>query len=270
MIGRALLAAVLTAWSSLAAAAVTGLPFQASFERGDFSEWQGGLDSTLTVVSGGASDGNFFARSSMTRGQTTDNYKEYVFGDHPRVGGLPVTRANGLWLEFDSKFDAGFSFSSQSNLHKIAILNLEDENSRRRYQVIVNVWTASGEYFVEHLKWNADRSFNRAMPNFGQNVGAPLAVRYGQWDRLKLFVRPNTPGMADGIVRFWVNGVLKADYSGVNLREDTSYNINKLLLSNYVPVTDVSGFQSWDNFVLSESEPLSTSIRPRAPVLRVD
>ncbi len=200
----------------------------------------------------------------MAAGQGADNYKDYVFGDHPRAGGEAVSPATGLWLRFDSKFDAGFTFSQTARLHKIAIVNFEDEQSRRRYQLIINVWTGSREYFVEHLKWNADRSFNRSFPAFLQNVGAPVQVRLGQWDNLKLYVRPNTVGQSDGIVRFWVNGVLKAEYTGIAIREDSPYNPNKLIMSNYAPDTDTTGIQRWDNFTLSESD-LAPVVRPAAP-----
>src|SRR5688572_26535704 len=137
---------------------VTRLPFRSSFESGTFSEWNGGLDSTMTVTNTQASDGTYSAQSVMTAGRTTDNYKEYVFGDHPRVGGSPVTTSQGMWLSFDSKFDSGFQFASGANVHKVAIVNFEDGNGRRRYQLILNVYVPNQLYFFEHLVWNADGS----------------------------------------------------------------------------------------------------------------
>lgn len=247
--------------------AATGLPFRSSFEAGNFNEWNGGLDATMVVTSETATDGTRSVRSTMTAGRSTDNYKDYVFGDHARVGGTGITVANGIWLTFDSRFDTGFVFGS--NVHKIAILNLENENSRRRYQIIINVWSDSREYFVEHLKWNADGSFNRAMPGMPQNVGSAVPARLGQWDHLKLFVKPNTSGQSNGVVRLWVNGVLKTEYTNVALREDTSYMPNKLIMSNYVSVTNTSGVQRWDNFILQETDPeAGAAPRPSPPVLQ--
>lgn len=254
--------------SSLASAAAR-LPFTSSFETGDFSEWNGGLDATLVVTNEQASHGSYSARSTMTLNTTSDNYKEYRFGNHPTVGGAPVTEANGLWLTFDSKFDTGFRWATQSNLHKIAIINFEDENSRRRYQLIINVIPSSQVYFLEHLKWNADRSFNRAIPGLDQNRnGAPVAVRPGQWDRFKLYVKLNTPGQSNGIVRLWINDVLKVENTAVPVREDTTFTPNKMLLSNYAMDPTVDGRQRWDNFYLGETEPTSTPVvRPNPPEL---
>jgi hypothetical protein len=242
----------------------TGLPFSSSFETGDFSEWNGGLQASLSVTSADATDGRYAAQAVMAQGQPTDNYKDYIFGDHVRVGGDPVTPAQGLWLQFDSKFDAGFSFGSNSTFHKIAIVNFEDENSRRRFQVVLNVRARSGDYYIERLRWNADRSFNKAVGGLSQNVGAPVLARLGQWDRLVLFIKPNTPGNLDGAIRFWVNGELKGEYLNITLREETQYNPNKLILSNYAPDTTTVGVQRWDNFYLGLTDP-RIATRPMPP-----
>jgi hypothetical protein len=151
-------------------------------------------------------------------------------------------------------------------VHKIAIVNFEDGNGRRRYQLILNVYVPTQQYFFEHLVWNADGSFNRAMPGPGQNVGTPVAVRFGQWDKFKIFIKPNTPGQADGVLKMWINGVLKAEHTALAMRESTSYNPNKLIMSNYVNTSTAVGIQRWDNWYLGETEP-DAAVRPNPPVL---
>lgn len=247
--------------------AATGLPFRSDFENNNFNDWDGGPDDTMTITSQQASSGRYSVQAVMTRGQPTDNYKDYVFGDHPRVRGTPVS-SSGLWLAYDSKFDEGFQFGRDSTVHKSAIINFEDENGRRRYQIIVNVFNSNGDYFLEHLKWNADRSFGGALNGLEQHIGTPAKVRLGQWDRIKVYIKPNTPGRADGIVRMWINGELKVDRTNVPLREDTNYNPNKLIMSNYVMDTTTSGIQRWDNFYLGETDPdAPTVVRPNPPIL---
>jgi hypothetical protein len=250
--------------TALSAGAATRLPFSSNFETGDFSEWDGGQVGELSVTSSDAAAGRFAAQGRISSGRIANQYMDFIFGDHARVGGTGVTAPSGLWLQFDSKFDSDFTFGRSANLHKIAIINFEDENSRRRYQVLINVWTGSREYYLEHLKWNADRSFNRALPGLEQNIGTPVQARLGQWDRLLVFLRPNTPGRADGEVRFWVNGVLKAEYRDITLREDTTYSPNKLIMGNYVTDTTTSGVQRWDNFYLGENDPRA-NVRPLPP-----
>lgn len=262
------IAAALLLFTAPPARAATGLPFQSSFETGNFSEWNGGGEATMSVVSGQSTHGQYSAQSVMIPGQATDNYKDYVFGNHPWVGGQAVNASAGLWLEFDVKFDAGFVFPNCECTHKIAIVNFEDENARRRYQIIINVWASRRVYMLEHLKWNADRSFGGSLTGLVQNVGPEITPRIGQWDKLKLYIRPNTPGAADGIVRFWVNGVLKAEHTAVAVRENTSFLPNKLIMSNYVTNTTTAGTQRWDNFYLGETDRGTPApLTPRAPVL---
>jgi hypothetical protein len=140
-------------WSiSLSAGAAARLPFSDSFESGDFSKWDGGLFVQLSVTACDAASGLFAAEGRISSGQSANQYMDFIFGDHMRVGGAAVTASSGLWLQFDSKFDSGFKLGRTASLHKIAILNFEDENGRRRYQLLINVWTSSGEYYLEHLK----------------------------------------------------------------------------------------------------------------------
>jgi len=249
-----------------AQAAVSRLPFTSSFETGDFSEWGGGLEASMSVTSSQATDGRYSTQAVMTQGQTADNYKEWLFGWHPRTnGGVPVSVERGIWLRFDSKFDNGFQFGANSVVHKVALINLEDENSRRRYQLIIDVWLPERIYSIEHLRWNADRSFSAGLPGISQNIGTPVQARIGQWDRLKMYIKPNTRGNADGIVRLWVNGVLKAERTNVPVREDTDFMPNKLLMVNYVTDTTTAGTQRWDNFYLGETDP-DAGTRPMPPL----
>lgn len=249
---------------SVTALAVERLPFTSGFETGSFSEWQGGLDATLTVSRSSAFSGQYAARAQMTRGQTTDNYKDFYFGDHRSVGGAGVDQ-DGLWLRFYSKLDVGFDFGSQT-LHKLALINFTDSAGQRRYQILVNIQPSTQRYILENLSWRADGGFDRSLFGLIQNVGTPAVVRYGQWDKIKVHIVPNTPGQSNGIVRLWINDELKLSYTNVPMREGTNFNPNKLIMSNYVPRSDVSGVQWWDDFYLGEVDPDSqAAIVPNAP-----
>lgn len=248
--------------------AAARLPFRDGFESGNFSAWGGGLDSTMTVnCTAQAAEGRCSVQSVLINGTPTDNYKDYYFGDHRTVGGAPVTPQTGLWLSFQNKFDPGFNFGQIRGNHKLAIINFENENGRRIYQIIINVDIVQGVYIVEHLKWNADGSFNTSFASCcRQNIGTPVAPRIGQWDKLKLFLKPNTPGQTNGAIQLWINGVLKANHQNIQLREATSYNPNKLILSSHSSDATRVGIQRWDDFYLGETDP-DTGVRPNPPVI---
>lgn len=244
-------AAVMAAGALLAIAAPsafgqTGLPWSSGFETGDLSEWNGYDTGTVQVADSESSEGSFSAYVDLQANTLNDNYLEHYFGDHQRIGLDPVEE---VYLQFDSRFDAGYRFPERQG-HKLALLNLTDESGARRYQVYVYV-NGNGEYAVDNSHIDTWDFYG-----MGQNVGEPAQVRFDQWDRLKLYVRLDDPGMDNGVVRLWVNGELKLDYNDRNLRDDTQFAMNKLILSSYTTnQSGGSGRQRYDNWILSETDP---------------
>ena len=260
-----LLLALLLCISSSAYSA-QGLPFATSFEDGDLSDWFWGNSTNTSVINTSqAFDGNYCAQMNFSATQNWDNYMDYYFGDHVSIGRHTRGQAaNELWLKFSVKYD---SQTIPSNKQKLALINFTNgQDSQRRYQVIIASYL--GEFAIEHSYIDSWRFF--LLP---QNVGgAPSPIRPGQWDTLKIYIRNNTPGASDGIVRMWVNDELKTEYTNVNLRESTNYNPNKLIMSNWVDVgmTSQSGALLQDDYYLGEVDPdagTPVTAPPSPPVL---
>ena len=235
--------------------AQTGLPFNSNFETGNTSEWHGFRNTTgATVVTTGCQSGRCL-RTPLVAGTNSDTYGDFYFADHVTRGG---TKVEELWLRLWSKFDPGLTFPTGQ---KIAILNLTDGvSSERRYQVIVYV-RGNGEYAVQ----TSDIA-NWDFFNHWQNQnGAASPARLGQWDKLKLHVRLNSPNANDGILRLWINDVLKLDYRNINIRFGTSIGMNKLILSTYAePPSPTNGVEWHDSLTLALTDPDGTS-QPTAP-----
>ncbi|HWS16245.1 MAG TPA: hypothetical protein VN450_08670 [Candidatus Methylomirabilis sp.] len=237
--------------------AASGLPFQDGFESGDFSAWLPGRTNGFSVSSSDHSTGSYAARGVSIMGQTTDYYMDRPFGDHPQAGGVPI--ADGVYFKFAHKYDTGFDLGRTQNYNKIFLMNFENPNNLRRDQVIfetaVNYDSGSrrGEYIFEPTHWNPDGSWLSGSLLF-QNRGTPAKYREGQWDLIKIYIKPNTPNVANGVLKLWVNGVLKAEHTDVNMRL-TSYNLNLAIVGSYVTVTDVAGIRWWDDILISETDP---------------
>jgi hypothetical protein len=229
----------------------TRLPWTSTFDRGDFSEWTAFRNSTgAAIVLSGCQAGSC-VRAPLVAGTNNDNYGDFNFGDHFTVGGEKVEE---LWLQFFSKFDAGFIWPTKGQ--KMAIVNLTDGlTSTKHYQVFVYV-RADGQYSVDHSYFTQWRFFG--LP---QNVGSPVSVVPGRWDKLKLYVRLNEPGHLNGIVRLWINDQLKVQYENVNIREATSYGMGKLNFGSYSnPPATSDGVQWWDSFTLSITDPDQSAV----------
>lgn len=220
------------------------LPFVSNFDSGSFGEWDGFRNTTgAELVREGALSG-FALRTPLVAGTTSDNYGDFYFGDHVEVKGPKIEE---LWLRVASKFEAGYRWPNRG--HKIAILNLTDGAvHERRYQVILAV-LPDGQYFLERSDIAAS-----SFTGYRQRVGAPASVRFGEWDHLEVHVRLNTPGVHDGLLRLWVNGDLKIDESSVNIRGNSSFGLNKLILSTYATqASPVNGVQWHDEMHLSQT-----------------
>lgn len=238
----------------------SGLPWSSSFETGNLSEWNGYMAGSVQISAQDPQSGSYCVRIPLSAGTLNDNYLEHYFGDHARTG---LDRVEEVYLQFHSKFSPGYTWPARQS-HKLALLNLTDPvNGQRKYQVYVYV-TSDGQYAVDYSHIDSWRFFGLA-----QNVGEPVSARFSEWDGLKLYVKLNTPGELDGIVKLWVNGTLKLDHRNLDLRENTSFNMNKLILSSYTSNQSGSDGVQWsDNWALSENDP--EGIRPNSPVnLRV-
>ena len=88
--------------------------------------------------------------------------------------------------------------------------------------------------------------------NYFQNVGAPVAIVAGQWNKIKYRLKLNDLGQSNGIFQLWVNDVLKIDYDNVNFRGNySSYGWNHLMMSMHAnPSHPQSQWVSRDNIRL--------------------
>jgi hypothetical protein len=237
---------------AVAGAQSSRLPFVSTFDGGTFSEWDGFRNTTgATIVNSGCFSGRCL-RTPLVANTTSDNYGDFHFGDYFSVDGPKIEE---VYLRLYSKFDAG------SITNKIAIINLTDgTNNTKHYQVYVHTGNGEG-YGVDHSYFTQWRFFH-----LRQNIGTAVTPRVGQWDKLKMYVRLNTPGQSNGIVRLWVNDQLKMEYTNLNIREGTSYGMGKLNLSTYQSADRATsnGVQWHDDFMLSTTDPDGGS-NPTAP-----
>lgn len=248
--------------------AQTGLPATFDFEEGNSSEWNRACATpSLTWSTSGQHSGSRAARSVLTSGTANDNYCEHVIGSYYSLP-APKEDINEIWAVTWSKFDPGYTWPN--NTQKILILNLMDGASSPRCEQIYVFVANNGEYRTDRSNFSDSqgRCVSGASGQFfalSQNRGTPVSVTFGQWDKIKLYVRLNTPGQSDGIVRMWINNVLKTEYTNVPIRQLASHTIQKFLLSTYTTNTGGNGAQWHDDMLISATDPDGDITRPANP-----
>lgn len=245
----------------------TRLPRTWTFDTGSVSTNFDGFNNTTScaLTSSGAHVGQSL-RCPLVSGTQSDNYGDFYFGDHTGYGGPKVEE---VWVLLWSKFDAGLTWPSSTQ--KILLLNLTDgSSSARRYQVMLDVrgnagGANDGEYFVETSDID-DFIFTGHWQN---RNGAAVDPTPGGWDKLKLYVLLNTPGVSNGVIRLWINGVLKLENTSANIREATAYGMNKMILSTYATANNPSSGVQWhDELTISATDPeASSAVPPRRLLL---
>lgn len=75
------------------------------------------------------------------------------------------------------------------------------------------------------------------------------------WYAVETMVAANTPGVADGEMTLWIDGVQIGHVAGIRWRDDPLLQLNHFIVWNYYPETEVAHRIWFDNLVIS-TEPV--------------
>jgi hypothetical protein len=123
----------------------------------------------------------------------------------------------------------------------------------------------AGEGFSARYMWRADGElvvylYHQDMPgDFGEDIAVAdhLRLPVGRPVRLAQYIRLNTPGVADGVFKVWVDAELVLDRNDLRLMSAPEGSIHRFLFSTFYggdgdgwgPVLDTHA--EFDNFVVS-------------------
>lgn len=65
------------------------------------------------------------------------------------------------------------------------------------------------------------------------DIGGPSVLTPGKWHCLEARVKVNTVGQKDGEIKFWLNGELKGEVTGLRFRDVEDLKIRKARMDNY-------------------------------------
>ena len=70
----------------------------------------------------------------------------------------------------------------------------------------------------------------------------------GQWNTIKERLVLNSPGVPNGVLQVWVNGVQKINYSGIIFRVDQNVKADGFIISSFFGGSDSSWAPKKDTF----------------------
>jgi len=185
----------------------------------------------------------------------------HFFGDHPGVDAEPVYD-----VMLESYIHPSHGFEWPAHAMKLWIMNSFESWGAKYYMsegrgkphswapyymtIAVN---AKGELFAELVRADGLGGKGELWRGYPQNRGDRASLKPGVWNKLKITLKLNTPGKADGIFRLWLGDDLKCDYTDVNFRGTyTEYGWNHLMMSIHgKPSHPQAQWVSVDNIRLS-------------------
>lgn len=186
-----------------------------------------------------------------------------------------------IFMRAYTKFDAGFDGGAGSNHNGLTVFAnypgpgipangtnhfyVGVENSRELNPADpspgpVNIYTyypGQRSQWGDHWYPNGTVIPNSGLPgNFGSSfVSRPNFIpQRDRWYCYELMVRANTPGLNDGRIAVWIDGVVIADFPNVRLRDVSSLKINRVALDFYIGNNSIRANTKWyDNVVIARS-----------------
>jgi ferric-dicitrate binding protein FerR (iron transport regulator) len=90
--------------------------------------------------------------------------------------------------------------------------------------LLTNRWSLQFGYY--HL----DQSTPKGDWKDGELPG-PIALKPGRWHSIELFCRANEPGLANGVLRAWIDGTLCNEEKGIRFRDSDALQLRELALT---------------------------------------
>ena len=192
------------------------------------------------------------------------NYVHF-FGDHPGIDGDMVTDVTIEEYYYPSP---GFQWPEGLKLWIMncfeswgAGYNLAEGQSKPHTWApyYMTTWVNNrGELAGQLVRSDGLGGTGALWQNYYQNIGSPVSLTPGTWNKIKIRLKLNTIGSSDGIYELWVNDEKKCYYTNVNYRGTYSiYGWNHLMMSMHAfPSSPQSQWISRDNIEIHSGPPI--------------
>lgn len=188
----------------------------------------------------------------------------HFFGDHPRLAGemiMDVTVEEYHYLSPSFKFPSiGMKlwimncFESWNAGYKLA-KGKSKPNTWAPYYMAISVY-GNGQIYGNLTRADGLGGPGDLWHNYRQNVGSPVVLEPGKWNKIKFRLELNSFGNNDGVFQLWINDELKCNYSNLNYRGMyTKGGFNHLMMSMHAnPSHPKKQWLSRDNFYMFSGE----------------
>jgi len=178
---------------------------------------------TITNSDSGAlgqwsSNGGMFAIvNDRTAPRSAPNVGQFTYPAGFHAGSAPgsiesdnLSNVTQLYLSFWMKLSSNFQ-GEGSNTNKVLFVWLSGHPA----VFLSNEGSGTGAPLMPTVRYQGSVD---SREYFYQNVGTSQAMTRGQWRRWEVVLLANTPGQANGVIRWWIDGRKVGEYTDVRFR----------------------------------------------------
>lgn len=181
----------------------------------------------------------------------------------PNMSPISIPAAEEMYIRYYVRFDPNFDFVLGGKLPGLCGAGCNTgggiPTGRDGWSARI-MWRENGK-IVQYMYYMDQASYYGDDFPWNEGVGGQRYLIPGQWHCLETYIKMNTPGVKNGIVRSWFDGQLSLNRTNVRFRDTGADNIkiDKLYFSTFfggsgsqwAPKKDE--YANFDNFVLSKS-----------------
>lgn len=193
---------------------------------------------------------------------------------------MGFTGVNEIYMRWYRKYQAGYRWGCNSAKNN-GVYAVADPNKAEACQQPTGSdkfsfrvqderrSSSSGEFYGALYSYHPDADNGGCGEWYSQNVGGVTYQQSGIWYSYEIYLKANTVGQSNGVLKMWVNGVLKGQREGLDFRNTDQLKINQVYLYGSTGGCDTPYTQSvWDDNLVLATEyigPMVTSARPGPP-----
>lgn len=201
----------------------------------------------FSVNGNDAFSGAYAIEQLYTQGQVDAGWISWFYAD--ALGNDYGPSHDEIYVRWYHKFEANFDGFPP----KMARLRSLGPGWDKRFSVLY--WIADGKIVADvHVPFSSQANSSGWLPVAVSDFDYNNPANVGRWICHEMYVKTNTSGQADGAYRFWADGQMIIERTGVDLRGSTSFEFNEVMLDTYWNGgSPVEQSRYYDNLVISTS-----------------
>jgi uncharacterized protein YjdB len=184
-------------------------PYNAVASNGFSTAWGG---STLSIVQDGSAPKSPSSVMQVTYPAGLPGGNAPFQQDHGISGGQYTEFYGAIWVKFSSNF-----VGQISGVNKLFFIWTDDNGGTPAYYL--SAQAVGAENFQPQIR-TQDAGAQDLPPNVSGQTG--YTFPRNTWVEWEFYIKINTPGSSNGIVRVWMNGVKVSDYTNIHVSPASS------------------------------------------------